>query len=83
MGMDGVTTTRDLVYEFVVAFRREHGLSPSVREIQRGVGLSSTSVTRNHIQALLEDGRLRQVFPGASRALIPLADGGQQVADGK
>lgn len=71
VGMDGMTIG-DRVYEFVVAFRREHGLSPSVREIQAGVGLSSTSVTRHHIQALIDDGRLRQVWPGASRALIPV-----------
>lgn len=59
------------VYQFVVEFRAQHRVSPTMREIARGVGLSSTSVVDYHVQRLIADGRLEQTLPGRSRALLP------------
>ena len=65
-------TTTDRVYEFVLKFRAEHQVSPTIREMMLGVGLSSTSVAAHHVNKLIAQGRLRRAMPGqAQRALIP------------
>lgn len=60
-------TMRDRVFMFVANFAAEHGYAPSMREIGRGVGLSSTSSVSKHIDALEADGRLRST-PGIARS---------------
>lgn len=53
--------TQKLVYEFIVAHKRKHdGNSPTIREIQKGCGISSSSVVSYHLQRLEEKGKIRR-----------------------
>lgn len=62
----------DRVLEFIRDFRAQRQVSPTIREIGRGVGISSTSVVNYHVDKLLVDGRLRRAVPGrAPRSLVP------------
>ena len=56
------------VLEFLQDFTEEKGYSPSYREIQAGLGLSSVSAVAEHIDNLTEKGVLRRV-PGVARSL--------------
>ncbi|MBR3236722.1 hypothetical protein IKF92_03540 [Candidatus Saccharibacteria bacterium] len=56
------------VLEFLQDFTDEKGYSPSYREIQTGLGLSSVSAVAEHIDHLVEKGVLKKV-PGAARSL--------------
>lgn len=56
------------VLEFLQDFTEEKGYSPSYREIQAGLGLSSVSAVAEHIDNLVEKGVLKKV-PGAARSL--------------
>ena len=53
---------------FLEDFTEEKGLSPSYREIQAGLGLSSVSAVAEHIDNLVAKGVLKKV-PGAARTL--------------
>lgn len=53
---------------FLQDFTEENGYSPSYREIQAGLGLSSVSAVAEHIDNLVSKGALRKV-PGAARSL--------------
>lgn len=61
-------STRQRVLEFIRSFIGEHGYPPSVRDIQRGCDISSTSVVAYHLRALEEEGVLRR-DPEVSRGL--------------
>ncbi len=56
------------VLEYLQDFTEEKGYSPSYREIQAGLGLSSVSAVAEHIDNLVEKGVIRKV-PGAARSL--------------
>ena len=56
------------VLEFLEKFTEENGYSPSYREIQSGLGLSSVSAVAEHIDNLVNKGVLKKV-PGAARSL--------------
>lgn len=56
------------VLDFLEDFTEERGISPSYREIQAGLGLSSVSAVAEHIDNLVAKGVLRKV-PGAARSL--------------
>ena len=56
------------VLEFIQDFTEEKGLSPSYREIQSGLGLSSVASVAEHIDNLVAKGVL-QKNPGAARSL--------------
>lgn len=56
------------VLEFLQDFTEERGISPSYREIQAGLGLSSVSAVAEHIDNLVMKGVLRKA-PGAARSL--------------
>ena len=56
------------VLDFLQDFTEEKGYSPSYREIQAGLGLSSVSAVAEHIDNLVSKGVLRKV-PGAARSL--------------
>lgn len=69
------TRTRLAICEFIVSFRAEHGISPTVREIADGVG-RNISTTHHHLETLIEAGLLRRPnIPGlgesAPRTLVP------------
>ena len=56
------------VLNFLQDFTEENGYSPSYREIQSGLGLSSVSAVAEHIDNLVEKEVLRKV-PGEARSL--------------
>lgn len=56
------------VLDFLKDFTEEKGYSPSYREIQAGLGLSSVSAVAEHIDNLVNKGVLKKV-PGAARSL--------------
>ncbi len=53
---------------FLEDFTEENGYSPSYRELQAGLGLSSVSAVAEHIDNLVSKGVLKKV-PGAARSL--------------
>ena len=56
------------VLNYLQDFTEENGYSPSYREIQAGLGLSSVSAVAEHIDNLVSKGVLKKV-PGAARSL--------------
>lgn len=50
------TDTRDNILEFIRAFRRDNGYSPSVREVAHHCGIKSPSVVQYHLEQLEEAG---------------------------
>lgn len=56
------------VLNYLQDFTEEKGYSPSYREIQAGLGLSSVSAVAEHIDNLVEKGVIKKV-PGAARSL--------------
>ena len=63
-----ITKKQQAVLNFLEDFTEENGYSPSYREIQAGLGLSSVSAVAEHIDNLVAKGVLRKV-PGAARSL--------------
>lgn len=65
-------STTDQVLDFIVQFRARHQVSPTVREVQTGVGISSTSVVSYHLGKLIDQGKLERTVPGRpTRSLVP------------
>lgn len=61
---------REKILEAVVSYIKEHGYSPSVREIGDMVGLKSTSSVQNHITKMLKNGMLEtDCGVGTARAI--------------
>lgn len=58
----------DRIIEFIDWFHRDHGYPPTIREIGKGVGLSSTSSVSERLARLASEGRL-VVSPGVARGL--------------
>lgn len=50
------TNTREKILEFIKAFKRDNGYSPSVREVASHCGIKSPSVVQYHLEQLLEAG---------------------------
>ena len=63
-----ITKKQQAVLNFLEDFTEEKGYSPSYREIQAGLGLSSVSAVAEHIDNMVEKGILKKV-PGAARSL--------------
>ncbi len=58
------------IMEYIVSYIKEHGYSPSVREIRDGVGLNSTSTVQNYLNKLLKSGELEtDAKKGTARAI--------------
>ena len=53
-------TARQRILDFIKNFIGEHGYPPSIRDIQRGCNISSTSVVAYHLKALEEQGLLQR-----------------------
>ena len=56
------------VLDFIQDFTEENNYSPSYREIQAGLGLSSVSAVAEHVDNLVSKGVIKKV-PGAARSL--------------
>lgn len=63
-----ITKKQQAVLNFLEDFTEENGYSPSYREIQTGLGLSSVSAVAEHIDNMVSKGILKKV-PGAARSL--------------
>ena len=59
---------RDKILEFVGGYIKEHGYSPSMREIGEAIGVDSTSHVSFHIDRLVEEGRLTKE-PNIARSI--------------
>lgn len=66
--MDKSYEKTNKVLEFCKAYVDEYGYAPTIREIGKGVGLSSTSVVHRHMQRLFRNGRFETEHPGEARA---------------
>ena len=56
------------ILAFIDAYIKEHGFSPTMREIGEGVGINSTSHVSYWIDRLVEQGRVTKV-PNISRSV--------------
>lgn len=70
------------ILAFVERFWREHGHSPSVREVMEGTGQSSTSVIHYHLRILEERGLITMArdnagMPARSRTIKLLPRNGR------
>ncbi len=64
------TSTRDAILAYISAYRDEHGISPTMREIAVGVGVSSPATIHRHITNLRKEGLLQDTMPCKSRNLV-------------
>jgi repressor LexA len=53
-----LTEKRREILNFIISFQRDHGYPPSIREIGREVGLTSSATVHDHIDRLVEGGFL-------------------------
>jgi len=60
MRQPGFSKTRERIYTFIRQFYREHDYAPTVRDIQKGCGLSSTAVVQHHLNVLENEGRIHR-----------------------
>ena len=74
----GLRPIQERILDFVRRFLEENGLPPTVRDIQRACGISSTSVVDYNLRRLQRDGYLRR-RPDMARGL-ELLEGGKVAA---
>lgn len=60
------------VLEFINGHHRQHGVAPSLREIQAHFGFASPFAVQRHVDALTAKGALRRL-DGKARGLLPSA----------
>lgn len=60
------------IFKFIIAYKRNHdGNSPTIREIGRACGVSSTSMVRFYLDALTLAGKIEMAGgPGSSRSIL-------------
>lgn len=75
--MDGLTSKQQSILEFLRAFLDEHDYPPSIRDIQQGCDISSTSVVDYNLKRLEEKGLIRRDRE-VSRAIELLDAGGRR-----
>jgi len=54
-----INLTRNRVLRFIATFMSDRGYSPTVRDIAKGCGISSTSVVQYHLNILERQGHIR------------------------
>jgi repressor LexA len=67
-----LTDRQRSIYDFILAFRREHGCSPSIPELQKAFSIRSPNGIAGHLNALIAKGVLRRSARG-SRNIDPTA----------
>lgn len=65
-----LTDRQQQVLDFIHAHHRQHGVAPSLREIQAHFGLASPFGIKRHVDALANKGALRRLA-GKARGLLP------------
>lgn len=76
-GAAGLAQGRDRrrkIFRYVRSYMKKNGYAPSIAEIAEGVGLSSKTAVRHHVDKLVEDGHLT-VARGRYRSLQVVEDG--------
>lgn len=68
--MEKLTEKEREMLNFITDFTRQNSYPPSVRDIQKGLGIKSTSTVHNYIERLTEKGVLNK-SSGKSRSLRP------------
>jgi SOS-response transcriptional repressor LexA len=68
------------IIRFVESYVQQYRHPPSIRDISRGVGISSTSNVTYHINRLIENGYLHKQ-PGTSRTLVVMASVSQNIGE--
>lgn len=63
-----LSAPQKMIYDYIIEFQEGHGYPPSVREICKGVGLSSTSTVHGHLTRLERKGYLTR-DPSKPRAV--------------
>jgi SOS-response transcriptional repressor LexA len=62
--------TGEQIYQFIVNYKLEHdGCSPSYRQMQKAVGLSTVSQIHYHVHQLAKAGRIR-LLPSYQIAVV-------------
>ena len=61
------------IYDFILAFRRDNGCSPSIPELQKAFEIRSPNGIAGHLNALITKGMLRRSERG-SRNIDPVSD---------
>jgi repressor LexA len=56
----GLNTTRENILQFIHGFIDERGYSPTVRDILKGCGISSTAVVQYHLDVLEKEGHIHR-----------------------
>ncbi len=64
-----LTTRQQEVLDFIQAYQGQHGVSPSLREIQAHFGFASPFAVQRHVDALTEKGALHRLA-GKARGLL-------------
>lgn len=55
--------TRTAIMNYIAGYCKEHGYAPSFREIADGIGMSSQSTVKRHIDRLFDAGCLETDLP--------------------
>ena len=71
-----LTKRQQEIFDFVKRYAREHGYPPTVRDIGKAIGLTSSSTVHAHLANLEKRGLLRR-DPTKPRAIEVLADKGR------
>ena len=58
--MDSLSPKQSAILEFIQQFQEQRGYMPSMREIQAGCAISSTSVVEYNLRILEEKGQIRR-----------------------
>jgi len=64
-----LTQRQQKICQFIAQFSRQHGFSPTIREIQSSLDISSTSVVDYNLRALARAGKLTRK-DGFSRTIV-------------
>ena len=60
MRKPGVSQTRERIFKFIREFFDDRGYAPTVRDIVKGCGLSSTAVVQHHLNVLEREGHIHR-----------------------
>ena len=69
-----LTNRQREIYDFILAFRREHGCSPSIPELQKAFAIRSPNGIAGHLNALIAKGHLRRSDRGSRNIDLTAAD---------
>jgi SOS-response transcriptional repressor LexA len=69
-----MTQREQVVYDYILKYRKEKRFSPSMREIAEGIGLHSASTVHVHIHNLIKKGWFLPCEQ-LNRTIIPAEEG--------